>query len=137
MIEVISRFRSATEVGDVEAVMALMHPNANLVSPIFGSFVIRGERDIRTLLTAVYGSIRELEWVDQVADERIVLLRGEARIGPAKLDDAMVLELGRDGRIQTIRPHFRPWLGMSVFALIVGAKLARHPGLFIRAVRRQ
>jgi hypothetical protein len=133
--DVISRFRRATEAGDVDGVMALIHPDAELVSPIFGRLVIRGERDLRTLFTAVYGSVKALTWIDQVADERIALLRGEARIGPTRLDDAMVLELGPDRLIRRIRPHFRPLLGIAIFALIVGAKLARHPGLFLRAAR--
>jgi hypothetical protein len=77
-----------------------------------------------------------LSWVDQVGDERLVLLRGEARIGPTRLDDAMVLELDPDRRIRRIRPHFRPLLGMVMFTLIVGVKLVRHPGLLLRAARR-
>lgn len=106
--DVISQFRTATEAGDVAGFMGLIHPQAELVSPIFGRLVIRGERDLRTLFTAVYGSVKELRWVDQVGDERLVLLRGEAKIGPTRLDDAMVLELGPDRRIRRIRPHFRP-----------------------------
>src|SRR3954451_2423829 len=116
--------------------MQLLSPDAELVSPVFGRLVIRGERDIRTLFDAVYASIRDLRWVDEVADERLILLRGESRIGPARLDDAMVLELGPDGRIQRVRPHFRPLLGILFFVLIVGARLLGHPGLFIRSARR-
>jgi hypothetical protein len=123
MSDVISQFRSATEAGDVGGFMELIHPQAELISPIFGRLVIRGERDLRTLFTAVYGSVKNLSWVDQVGDERLVLLRGEARIGP-------------DGRIRRIRPHFRPLLGMVMFTLIVGVKLVRQPGLFLRAARR-
>src|SRR3954465_512227 len=97
--DVISQFRSATEAGDVGGFMRLLHPQAELVSPIFGRLIIRGERDLQTLFTAVYGSVKNLRWVDQVGDERLVLLRGEARIGPTRLDDAMLLELGPDQRI--------------------------------------
>jgi hypothetical protein len=136
MRDVISRFRVATEAGDVEGFMSLIDPDAELVSPIFGRLVIRGQRDLRTLFTAVYGSIKGLTWIDEITDGRLTLLRGEARIGPVKLDDAMVLELGPDGRIRKIRPHFRPLLGLMTFALIVGVKLMRHPALFVRAARR-
>ena len=132
MNDVIAQFRAATEAGDVDAFMPLIHPEAKLVSPILGSGVIRGERDLRTLFNAVYGSVKNLRWVDEVGDERLVVLRGEARIGPTRLDDAMVLELDPDGRIRTIRPHFRPLLGTVTFTFIVGAKLLRHPGLFLR-----
>jgi len=135
MEDVVTLFRAATEAGDVDRFMALIHPEAELVSPVFSRLVIRGDRDLRTLFTAVYGSIKQLNWVDQVSDDRLALVRGEATIGGARLDDAMVLELGDDGRIRKIRPHFRPWLGIVMFALVVGGKLARHPALFVRAVR--
>jgi hypothetical protein len=136
-IDVITRFRAATEAADVEAIMSLLAPDAELVSPIFKGLVIRGEGDIRTLFDAVYASIRDLRWVDQVADERLAMLRGESRIGPARLDDAMVLEFGPDGLIKRVRPHFRPWLGICAFFVIVGARLLRHPGLFIRSARHR
>ena len=135
MSDVLARYRATSEAGDVEAFMQLLHPDAKLVSPLFGRFVVRNERDLRVLFTAVYGSLKGLTWIDQVSDGRIALLRGQARIGPFRLDDAMVLELDPDGRVRTIRPHFRPWLATTTFALIVGAKLASHPGLFIRAAR--
>ena len=60
----------------------------------------------------------------------------EARAGPFKIDDAMVFELDPDGRIQRIRPHLRPWLASTWFALAIGVKLARHPGVIWRAMRR-
>lgn len=84
---------------------------------------------------AVYGSLSGLVWREQVGDGSVALLRGEARIGPFRLGDAMVFELAPDGRIQRIRPHFRPWLGLTAFALVVGAKMARHPGVLVRALR--
>lgn len=136
MGDVISSFRTATEEGDVDGFMTLIHPDAALVSPVSGRLVIRGERDLRILFTAVYSSVKDLVWVDEISSGNMAVLRGEARIGPTRLDDAMVLELGPDGRIKTIRPHFRPLLGMATFALIVGAKLLRSPGLLVRAMRR-
>lgn len=132
--ETILRFRAVTEAGDVDGLMPLIHPDADLVSPIFGRLVIRGQRDLGTLFRAVYSSV-DIAWKDQVADERLALLRGETRIAGVRVDDAMVLELGPDGLIHRIRPHLRPWLGLTAFALIVGSKLARHPGFFVRALR--
>ncbi len=60
----------------------------------------------------------------------------EARVGPFKIDDAMVFELAPDGRIQRIRPHLRPWVATTWFALVVAPKMARHPGVLWRAARR-
>jgi len=133
--DAIERYRVASAAGDVEGFMSLLAADAELVSPISGRMVFRGTRDLRVLFTAVYGSLRGLTWYEQVADGSVALLRGEARIGPFRLGDAMVFELAADGRIQRIRPHFRPWLGLSAFAVVVGAKMARHPGVVLRALR--
>jgi len=133
--DAIERYRVASAAGDVEGFMSLLAADAELVSPISGRMVFRGTRDLRVLFTAVYGSLRGLTWYEQVADGSVALLRGEARIGPFRLGDAMVFELAPDGRIQRIRPHFRPWLGLSAFAVVVGAKMARHPGVVLRALR--
>ena len=135
MQDAIERYRVASAAGDVEGFMSLLAADAELVSPISGRMVFRGTRDLRVLFTAVYGSLRGLTWYEQVADGSVALLRGEARIGPFRLGDAMVFELAADGRIQRIRPHFRPWLGLSAFAVVVGAKMARHPGVVLRALR--
>jgi hypothetical protein len=43
--------------------------------------------------------------------------------------------LSGNGRIRRIRPHLRPWLGLTGFALLVGPRLARHPGVILRALR--
>jgi hypothetical protein len=134
--DAISAYRAATEAGDVDRAMELISPDAELVSPVSGTLVIRGKPDLRRLFETVYGSLTGLTWTDQVSDDRVGFLRGEARIGPFRLGDAMVFELDADGRIVRIRPHIRPWLGLSAFAAIVGAKIAfRHPGLLIRAIR--
>lgn len=90
---------------------------------------------MRTLLGAVYGTLRDVEWHEQVEDADVVVLRGSARIGPIRLGDAMWLELDREGRIQRVRPHLRPWLGLSAFAVVVGAKMLRHPAIILRALR--
>lgn len=135
MHDAIDRYRAASANGDVDGFMSLLADDAELVSPISGRMVFRGTRDLRILFDAVYGSLTGLEWREQVGDGSVALLRGEARIGPFRLGDAMVFELAPDGRIQRIRPHFRPWLGLTAFALVVGAKMARHPGVVVRALR--
>jgi len=137
MAEAVERYRSASEAGDIETIMGLLEPDAELVSPISGRMVFRGEDDLRVLFSAVYGSLRDLHWHDEAGNERLRLLRGEARVGPFRLGDAMVFELSDRGRIRTIRPHFRPWLGLTAFALVVGAKVARHPGVVLRALRQR
>jgi SnoaL-like domain len=135
MQEMIERYREASVAGDVAGLMSLLAPDAELISPISGRLVFRGQHDLRVLFEAVYSSLKNLVWYEQVADGRTALLRGEAAVGPFKLGDAMVIELSEDGLIRRIRPHFRPWLGLTAFALVVGPKLARRPSVLIRALR--
>jgi hypothetical protein len=134
--DAVAQYRSASETGDVEGVIRLLSPDAELVSPVSGRMVFRGEADLRILTTAVYEALRDVRWHDEVGDGRVRLLRGEAKVGPFEIGDAMVLELDETGRIRRIRPHFRPWLGLTAFALRVAPKLMRHPGIALRALRR-
>lgn len=136
MDDAIARYRAASEANDIEALMETLAPDAELISPLSGRMVFRGRDDVRALLTAVYGSLRGWKWREEMGegDRRVVI--GDGRVGPFKLGDAMVFELSIDGRIQRVRPHLRPWLGLTGFAVLVGPRLARRPGVVWRALRR-
>ncbi|HYN51791.1 MAG TPA: nuclear transport factor 2 family protein [Thermoleophilaceae bacterium] len=136
MDDAVARYRAATEANDIEAVMSVLTPDAELVSPISGRMVFRGHDDLRVLLTAVYGSMTGLRWREEVGDGSVRVVIGDAAVGPVKLADAMVFELAEDGRIRRIRPHLRPWLALTFLALKLGPKLGRHPGLVRRALKR-
>jgi hypothetical protein len=133
--DAVERYRAASEANDIDALMETLAPGAELVSPLSGHLVFRGEDDLRILLGAVYGSIRGLRWREQVGDGRMLVVLGDGEIGSVRIADAMVCELDDDGYIARIRPYLRPWLALTVFALIVGPQVARHPGLVWRAVR--
>jgi hypothetical protein len=136
MEDAVARYRTASQAGDVAAIMRLLAPDAELISPLSGRMVFRRMADLQAGTTAVYETLSDVRWEDEAGDGQVRLLRGEARVGPFKLGDAMVLELAEDGRIRRIRPHFRPWLGLTAFALSVAPRIARHPGVIVRAVRR-
>lgn len=131
----VARYRVASEANDIDAIMATLAPDAELVSPISGRMVFRGQPDLRILLTAVYGSMRALRWRHEIGDGPVRVLTGDATVGPVQLGDAMVFELAPDGRIQRIRPHLRPWLALTLLALKLGPALARHPGVIRRALQ--
>jgi hypothetical protein len=44
-------------------------------------------------------------------------------------------QLDGDGLIREIRPHLRPWLALTLFALTLGPRVARRPGVLVRALR--
>ncbi len=132
----IAEYRVASEANDVDGLVATLAPDAELVSPLLARGTFRGKDDLRVLFEAVYGSLSDLRWSDETVDGAKGFMIAQARIGLFKIDDAMVFELDTDGRIRRIRPHLRPWVALTWFALVVGRKLARHPGVVWRARRR-
>jgi hypothetical protein len=131
----VERYLSASEAGDIEGIMSSLTPDVEVVSPISGRMVFRGRDDVEVLLSAVYGSLRGLRWTQTIGREEHRVALGHARLGPVRMTDAMVFELGPDGRIRRISPHLRPWLALTLFALVLGPKVARRPGVVWRALR--
>lgn len=114
--------------------MPALAREAELVSPLSGHMVFRGHDDLRVLLDVVYGSLTGLCWQEQVGNGSVRVVTGECRVAGLRLGDAMVLELGDDGKIIRIRPHLRPWLATSVFAMVIGSKLLPHAAVMRRAL---
>jgi hypothetical protein len=136
MDDAVARYRAASEINDIDAMMETLAPDAELVSPLSGHMVFRGQKDLRVLLSAVYGTLRDLTWSSEVGDGKVRAVIGDTKVGPLKLSDAMIFELADDGQIQRIRPHLRPWLAVTLFALLLGPKVGRHPGVVRRALRQ-
>ncbi len=135
-MDTIAEFRDASEANDLDRLMQTLAPDAELVSPLLAHGVVRGrEEDLRLLLTAVYGSLSDVRWSDEVRDGDRVLMIARARLRPFRIDDAMLFELDPEGRIRRLRPHLRPWLATTWFAIVVGAKVAHHPGMLWRVMR--
>jgi hypothetical protein len=134
MSDAVERYCAASAAGDVDAIMAALGPEPELVSPISGRMVFRGRDDLRHLLSAVYSTTRDLQWSEVVGEGRVRVAIGETRIGPLRMTDAMVFELGEEGLIRRIRPHLRPWLALTLFALLLGPKVGRRPGVVRRAL---
>jgi len=135
MEDAIAQYRTASERGDIDAVMQALAPDVAVVSPISGRMVFRGQHDVRHLLGAVYGGLKGLRWTHRIGEGEHWVLVGEMRVAGVRMTDAMVFELGPDGLIRRISPHLRPWLGLSLFAALLGPKVARRPGVVLRALR--
>lgn len=135
MEDALARYIDASERNDIEAMMEVLAPDVELVSPISGRMVFRGEDDVRHLLTAVYGSLEGLRWTQTLGEGKDRVAIGEARLLGVRLTDAMVFELAPDGRIRCIGPHLRPWLALTLFAVVLGPQVGRRPGMIWRALR--
>jgi hypothetical protein len=118
----------------MEALAATLAPDVEVVSPISGRMVFRGD-DVGALLGAVYGTVSGLRWTKSIGDGDQRVLYGEMRILGVRMTDAMLFELAPDGQaIRRISPHLRPWLALTLFALVLGPKVARRPGAVRRAL---
>src|ERR1700742_2873175 len=135
MDDAIATYRAASEANEVDRLLGVLTPDAEVVSPISGRMVFRGTKDLRVLLGAVYSTTRGMRWTEEVGDGAARFLIGEFKVGPLRMTDAMAFDLGPDGRIRRIRPHLRPYLGVTLFALSLGLKVAVHPGVVLRALR--
>jgi hypothetical protein len=124
----------ASAANDVDALLDTLAEHAELISPLSGRMIFRGRDDMRTLATAVYGTISNLRWSEQTGDEHTRVAIGSGSIGPFSFDDAMIFELAGDGKIARLRPHLRPWLGLTAFALAVAPKMLPHPGVVLGAL---
>jgi hypothetical protein len=134
MDDAVATYRTASEVNDLDALMATMAPDVEVVSPLSGRMVFRGPDDVRLLLGAVYSTVRDMHWNEEVGDDTARILIGTFKAGPFRASDAMAFDLAPDGRIRRIRPHLRPWLATTLFALLLGPQVARHPGVIWRAL---
>lgn len=135
MDDAVARYRTASETNDIDALVSTLAPDVELVSPLSGRLVFRGREDLRILLGAVYGAMKGLRWREEVGEGALRVVMGDGMIGPLRLADAMVCELDEHGQIRRIRPYLRPWLALTLFALALGPKLARNPGVLLRAAR--
>jgi hypothetical protein len=135
MDDAVQRYLEASQAGDTAGIAATLADDVEVVSPISGRMVFRGRADVELLLGAVYGSLQDLRWQWSVGEGERRVAFAEARLGPVRMTDAMVFELAPDGRIRRIGPHLRPWLALTLFALVLGPKVSRHPGVVWRALR--
>jgi hypothetical protein len=135
MDDAVNRYCAASKSGDIDALMATLAPDVELISPLSGMMVFRGQDDLRVLLTGVYGTLTDLAWSEPIGQGPARLAVSEGKVSGFSLDDAMMFELAEDGRIRRIRPHLRPWLGTTIFALKLVPKIARTPGVIWRALR--
>jgi hypothetical protein len=133
--DAVATFLEATRAHDIDRLVSTLAPNAELLSPLSGRMVFRGRDDLRVLLGAVYGGLSNLVWREVIGDGATRVAVSDARIAGVTITDAMVLELDDTGLIVRIRPHLRPWPAITLFALLLGPKLARHPDVLRRALR--
>jgi ketosteroid isomerase-like protein len=136
MTDAVDDYLSASAANDIDALMHTLSPDAELVSPLSSHLVFRGVHDLRITMSLIYGTLHDMQWQAHVGDGEVHVATGSARVGRVTRTEATVFELAADGRIRRIRPHLRPWLALTVDALVIGPRFVRHPGVVLRALHR-
>jgi hypothetical protein len=115
-------FRLAAEAKDLEAAKATLREDVVLHSPI----LFRGfeGRDVVThVLTHVAATLEDFRYVDELADERTVVLRFKARVGDRELEGIDFLELDEQGLVKELTVFMRPMSALTAFNEQMSARL--------------
>lgn len=131
--DVVARFCAATTTGDIDAVIGTLTADAELVSPLAGRAVFRGHDDLRVLFSILLPALTGLTWHHLVRDDSTAVAVAEARVLGVRIGDAMMIEQNSEGCIRRLTPHVRPWLGLTLLAVILGPQLIRYPAVVRRA----
>jgi hypothetical protein len=120
-------FRLAAEAKDLEAMAATLREDVVLHSPIlFRGF--EGREIVTQVLTHVAATLEDFRYVDELADERTVVLRFKARVGDRELEGIDFLELDEDGRVAELTVFMRPMSALTAFNERMAARLGVEAG---------
>ncbi len=115
-------FRRAAEAKDVELMTETLREDVVLHSPIlFRGF--EGREIVGQVLTHVAATLEGLTYTDELADERTVCLRFQAKVGDRELEGIDFLELDEDGKVRELTVFMRPLSAITAFNEQMKARL--------------
>ncbi len=107
-------FRVAAESKDLGMLTETLREDVVLHSPIlFRGF--EGRDVVSQVLTHVAATLEGLTYVDELAGERSVCLRFEARVGDRELEGIDFLELDEHGKVAELTVFMRPLSAITAF----------------------
>ena len=126
--DTIRSLRAAAEAGDVDAFLATLADDVVLRSPITDSTVFRGRDEMRELMEAVFATIKEIRYFEEVGDERTRALFYRARVGKQQVEEATLARLDDAGKVRELTIWFRPLPGLTRLTADLTPRLARQRG---------
>ena len=115
-------FRLAVEAKDLEAAKEALREDVVLHSPIlFRGF--EGRDVVMQVLTHVAATLEDFAYLDELSDERTVMLRFKAQVGDRELEGIDFLELDEDGRVAELTVFMRPLSAITAFNEQMKARL--------------
>lgn len=122
------RFREAGEAGDLDGILATLAPDATLRSPITMTADFRGTDELRRLFEAVFQTISDIDYFEDIGDAETRALFYRGRIGSQPLEETLLVRLDGEARIRELTIFVRPLPGLTAMLDGLGPKLARHQG---------
>ena len=120
-------FRLAAEAKDLEAARETLREDVVLHSPIlFRGF--EGREIVTQVLTHVAATLEDFRYVEELADERTVVLRFKARVGDRELEGIDFLELDEQGLVKELTVFMRPMSALTAFNEQMAARLGVETG---------
>jgi hypothetical protein len=122
------RFREAFEAADLEGVLSTLSPDVVLNSPITTSGAFFGLDELRSLMTALFDTLEDVEHFEDFGDEETRCLASRARVGRQALTESFLVRLDDEARIREITVFIRPLPGLTALLAGLGPRLARRRG---------
>jgi SnoaL-like domain len=123
--ETIRTMRAAGEAGDVDAFLATLADDVMLRSPITDRIEFRGREEMRELMEAVFATLQDIRYYEELGDDRSRALFYRARIGKQQLEEATLVRLDEAGKIKEFTIWFRPMPGLTRLTAGLAPRLAR------------
>ena len=120
-------FRRAVEGRDLDAALALLHPDVEFRSPVSHSTYL-GAEQVGRLLRHVIEVFEDFRYVDELAGERTHALVFRARVGSKEIEGWDYLTVDESGLITTFVVMVRPLSATIALAEAMGARLAADAG---------
>ncbi len=119
------RYREAAEASDVEGFLTTLSPDVVLRSPITARTQFRGHGQMRALMHAVFASIQDIRYFEDIGDASTRALFYRARSGGQPVEEATLVHLDGDALITDITLWFRPLPGLTAVLGRLGPELVR------------
>jgi hypothetical protein len=115
-------FRRAAEAKDLDLLRETLREDIVLHSPIlFRGF--EGREAVIQVIAHVVATLEDFTYVDELADDRTVVLRFKARVEDRELEGIDFLELDEDGRVRELTVFMRPMSALTRFNEQMSARL--------------
>lgn len=121
----VGTWREAVEAHDLEALAAVLAPDAKLRSPITRRIPFEGRERVLELMEEIFAILESMEVVRDIREGDVQILEIETRLAGYDMHQIQVIELDDAERVRQITLFMRPLPGVAHLAAALGPRLVR------------